>query len=677
MRAAVRGVVVALVACAALSAAAAPAQAFYIFFLKRSQAPSLPAELAIQKYKKLIVELYKKKKKKKPPKIDPGKVKIVPLPPVGPPGEPPAGEGEAVPEDVGDELFEEYVELPEEFEWVEEAGFDGLPEEAVAAEAPGVPAGGPSAGSAGGGGKAAFPTPATTSAGVHVSVRQSVFDQDIVGDLTRTVRDEGPGYLTESMLSYEERTGSGVALAGQIAMRLTDDREIHGDGNRFRLEGEFFEAGRDGRWSVRVGDVVPTFSKYCLTHNALGVLASRTFEVDGGDVQASVVAAQTQRQSTPSVFQRIATGGRVARRFRHEGGAQSVVGVQYVDLRDVPSSITEPPVSTAFPDDEIVTVDALYDEPEGLHLEAEWGYATSRATFAGASARRRGYAYRTAVGYTHKGRSIGVEHERVDPDYDAPHSSASADLDRRAVTLAVPVGERLSIAGTYQVSYNDILFRENRSTRNRTSRIGVESRPFSGAESPLLRGLSLAAAAQFADDRSSDATTRRTGREMTYAIGESVGRLSLAYELKSARELDFVALENGRAPHHSTYQLSYEIPAGDGDRWKLRPTIAVGHDRDRNLVTGVVDRGSTFSAGIGGTDGGRSTFSLARDESVQRQAVAMRTSLSQVHRSDWTYLLEPDGDAQATLSWTRQENRDSAQPRVKDDRLQLALYGRW
>jgi hypothetical protein len=693
----------ALLVAAGLALQAGPAGALNIYFFRRSQTPVLPGDLALGRFwlpgKKKPAKPVKPgkpggviqpgkfpadlivPKKKKPPKIDPGKIPKIPIPGdiTTSPGSVEPGD-ETTGEDVYDEFYydefyyeEEWVELPSEEEWgySEEYTLEEGAPDATAGEATAAPAGG---------GQSSLPAleAATGPGRVHVSLRPSIYDQGIRGDEARSVRDRLEGYLTESMISYDGATDGGAKVSGQIASRYTDDHEIYGGGaNKFRLEGQFLEASHEARYLARVGDVVPAFSRYSFQHNGQGVQLSKSFAGRHGGTQVSLIAAQVKREQGPGTYRRLATGVRAAQVFKMGGGAQATLGGQMVALRDAEGSFTEPPAVAALVNDAIESVDLTIDQPEGVHVETEWARSNGELSLAGTHTERSGWAHRELVGYARKGKSISFEHERLSSTFDSPESGATPDVDRRGVTLALPLGERVSITGSFARTHNDIASLEGRTVRNETSRAGIATRPFHDSTSRWLKGLTVGTAVQFGRNHSSDGTTERTNREWTHSVGQAIGRLNLSGELRDSDDLDFVSITNNRAPRHWAYQASYEIPGGRNDHWRLRPTLSLGHDRDRNLFLGSLDRASSTSVGLTGNFGPRSTFSLSREDSIQRQAEFMRTAYSPAYRGEWNLQLDAAGNLQTTLQYTNQEYFDSGQLPLEEERIQLALYGRW
>lgn len=512
---------------------------------------------------------------------------------------------------------------------------------------------------------------------LHASLRESVGLPDIAGDRTRATKDPDENHREDIAFSYDAVTRHGVQLRNQIALRTTDDLEVFGTGNQVRFEGSFLEAARPGDFIVRIGDVLPQFSALTLAHNGDGIHAGQEFRRKNGVLSVQAVTARTVREQAPGTFRRNATGLRVANLWNVGKRGRLGVGGQLVHMKEFESSITGAPAVAAFPDNDVGSVNVFFDSGSGLVAEAESAGSTADVRDQGVQSHRRGWAKRQSLAYNRNGKSLLVEHERIEPTFDAPDSAASSDIDRQSVAFGLPVGKSLTATGNFTRTLNDLRRLLGRSIDNKTWRLGLQSRPFLQHKNRWLSGLSMGAAGALTRNESSDATTDHLVREYTYSVGEQVGRLTLTYEMRDTSDLDLVTFENGRLPHHSSYQAGYELSGGKRRPWRASPFFNLGHDHDRILANGAIDRGNQLSVGVNGSVGTRTNFTVARDEQISRFVSQSRQSLVKSHRAECAYQLDPKRGTQANLQLLDQENLDTQQAALEERRVLVSLFQRW
>lgn len=510
----------------------------------------------------------------------------------------------------------------------------------------------------------------------RIALRETVFNTTVSGDESRTFRDAGGGYRSDATVTYDTADATGRRVLGLLAIRATDDREIHADGNKLRLEGQFLELSRDGRYRMRAGDVVPEFSRYSLAHVGQGAMVSRDLSWSGGVGRVSAVHARLERERSPVVFRRWATGARAGHTWNPGGRGTVTLGGSYVDVRDVEGSISEAPLVAATPRDDILEADAVYEHPKGLRAEAEIARSRSTVSLAGASTSRRGRARRELVSYSRPRGSLVLEHERVDPTFDSPASFASVDLDRQAASGFWTMLDQVRLDANWVRVYSDITHSLGRGLESEAVTGVLTVQPFLKVERETLQGLSVSWLSRHAVDGSTDATTDRSTHEDVVTLSHRYRRLGASASCRGAESVDAATAANSRRFRNVTLQASYDLPGAAG-RWRATPFVTFGRDRDRAVVAGVLDRGRSGSVGVDGMIGARHQFRAALYGSLQRLAAPARRSQLDTWQLDWTWRPHERRDLSLTMQCSSQENDDSMLGSVEDDRVLLSLYGRW
>ena len=544
---------------------------------------------------------------------------------------------------------------------------------AVAGGAPGVPQSGWGSG---------LPGDTTDKGpGFTGSTKVQETDWQLKGNTARSTHTPNGSDREDGTLAYDALQQHGIHVRGQISFRRTDDTEVRQDGNPFRLEGQFFELGRAHDFLLRAGDVTPQLTPYSFTKSGTGFWFLKNYEDKNSITQFQTFASQTNREKDPGAFQRETVGARAARIWSLDGGLDHVgLGAQAVRTHDFLESIstTSAAMTNGFPFDKVLSTNAFYDDHRGFHAEGELAHSNAELDMAGGTqTQRQGNAQHESMGYTRSGKNITIEHERIDPTYDAVDASAGLDLDRLGVIGTVPLSPKLTAVASAQRLYNDIRDLTHRTSFVRTYNAGLTSVPFAGSKDRYLGGLNVGLELSFNKNTSSDGTSDRFDRDVTWSVSDHIRRLTASYQLKTSTNTDYIGLANSRTPNHSSYQLSYDIPGGRNNYWKLSPFYNLGHDHDRNVLSGIVDLSNELSLGVNGNYGPRSQFSVRRDERVQRLFAASRMSLATVWTGQWSYQLNPKHDTKAELQYLNNSALDSAMAGLGEQKVLLSLSRGW
>lgn len=516
--------------------------------------------------------------------------------------------------------------------------------------------------------------------GLHGSAKLAGYDQGASGDVGRSTHVVGGHSREDGMLSYEHGLAGGVQLRAQGSLRQTADREIVSDGNQLRFEGQFVEFGRPTDFLIRAGDITPQFSTYSFSKSGDGVLALKNYERKDGVLQMQVFAARTQREKDPGAFLRSSTGLRAARVWKLGNEAAHVgIGASRVGVREDLSTIAPEAAATTlgFPTDSINSLNYFVDTRQGFHMEGELARSNSEQLTGATALTRRGGANRQSMGYTRSGKNITVEHERIEPTFDAIDAGATLDIDRQSVFVTVPLSPKFTVTTFFQRVYNDVVNQLGRTGENKTFNVALVSQPYAGSKNKYLMGLNLGLIGTFSKSFATDVSTDRFDRDYTWSISNTIRRLTASYSLRAADNVDFVSAANSRRPNHSNYQIGYEIPGGRNNYWKLQPFANLGHDHDLNVVANLVDRSNEDSFGFNGSYGPRATFSVHRDERVQRNLSSDRLSLVDSWHGEFNYQLHPKRDIKGQVLYVSQVARDSKQATLDEDKLLFSIFRSW
>lgn len=523
-------------------------------------------------------------------------------------------------------------------------------------------------------------------AGLHGSIRYTGYDQNIRGDRTRSTHVLGTHNRQDGMLSYERSLKNGIQMRAQGSYRQTDDLEVVGDGNRLRFEGQFVEFGRPTDFLVRAGDITPQFSSYTFAKSAEGVHGIKNYETKSGVLQLQVFAARTQRERDPGAFLRTARGARVARVWKIGNDAAHVgIGASRVGVREDLGSIAPEAAASqlGFPMDSVSSLNYFVDTRQGFHFEGEIARSQSEQQtgpgnlVAPAPATRRGGAHRQSIGYTRSGKNITIEHERIEPTFDAIDAAATLDIDRQSIFVSVPINPKVTVTSFFQRVYNDVINQIGRTGENKTYNVAVSSTPFNDSRSKYLVGLNLGAIGTFSKSEATDASTDRFDRDYTFSIANTIRRLTASYSLRTADNVDFLDVNNTRRPNHSNYQIGYDIIGGNNNYWKVSPFVNIGHDHDVNVAARLIDRSNEASVGFNGNYGSRATFTARRDDRVQRNRTSDRLSLVDAYHAEFNYQLHPTRDIKGQVLYVSQTARDSGQQELNEDKLLVSMFRSW